>query len=126
MKRLGLSAASKITAIGPDADGAEVIEVPDDFEAYLGGCMEVYLRPDDTVSVNICAENVFQEMRKQKWDEVRAMRNSVIATTDWTQLGDVTLSDSDSTAWATYRQELRDMIDEDSNPFAVTWPTKPV
>jgi hypothetical protein len=56
---------------------------------------------------------------------VRATRNSLIAECDWTQLADVVLTDEAKLAWATYRQELRDITAQEGFPFDVTYPTKP-
>ena len=54
--------------------------------------------------------------------DVRAERNQKLADCDWTQLGDST---ADSTAWATYRQALRDLPSADGFPHSVTWPAEP-
>ena len=43
-------------------------------------------------------------------DELRAIRNRLLSASDWTQLPD---AQCDKTAWATYRQALRD--------FPATW-----
>ena len=53
---------------------------------------------------------------------VRAERNRLIAECDWTQVED---SPVDKAAWATYRQELRDLTLQAGFPFDVTYPTKP-
>jgi uncharacterized protein Usg len=61
-------------------------------------------------------------------NEVRFMRNRIIASTDWTQLSDSPLSTDMKNAWAGYRQELRDLdfIDPDmSNINQVNWPEPP-
>ena len=56
-------------------------------------------------------------------NEVRQVRNQKLAETDWTQSRDVTLSND--SAWATYRQSLRDITDSATSLEDVTWPTKP-
>ncbi len=53
---------------------------------------------------------------------VRAERNRLIAECDWTQVAD---SPVDKAAWATYRQELRDLTLQAGFPFDVIYPTKP-
>ena len=53
---------------------------------------------------------------------VRTERNKKLADSDWTQLAD---SGADATAWATYRQSLRDLPASDGFPHDVTWPTAP-
>ena len=42
----------------------------------------------------------------QKLKQVRLWRNSELACTDWTQVADAPV---DATAWASYRQALRDL-----------------
>ena len=39
-------------------------------------------------------------------ESVRLRRDAALAASDWTQLGD---APADAAAWATYRQELRDL-----------------
>jgi hypothetical protein len=47
-----------------------------------------------------------------------------LIASDWTQLPDAPLSATQKTAWATYRQALRDLPDQEAWPL-VTWPQKP-
>lgn len=54
--------------------------------------------------------------------EVRAERDALLIDSDYTQLSD---SPVDSTVWATYRQALRDVPQQDGFPDTITWPTKP-
>ena len=63
-------------------------------------------------------------------DAVREIRNKLLQNSDWTQVPDSPLSDSKKAEWATYRQQLRDMMssytDSESNTVqAITWPTPP-
>jgi len=43
---------------------------------------------------------------EQKMEQVRLWRNAQLAATDWTQVADAPV---DASAWATYRQALRDL-----------------
>ena len=54
-------------------------------------------------------------------DEARALRDSLLAATDWTANSDVTMSD----AMREYRQALRDVPAQAEFPDNVTWPVKP-
>lgn len=49
-------------------------------------------------------------------------RNQLLSESDWTQLPDVTV---DKSAWATYRQALRDVPLQQGFPHNVVWPTPP-
>ena len=55
------------------------------------------------------------------WVELREQRDKLLAETDWMANSDVTLPD----AWKTYRQALRDLPANTSDPTNPTWPTKP-
>jgi hypothetical protein len=59
------------------------------------------------------------------WTQLRTERNRRLAATDWTQLADAHLSQEKKDAWAAYRQELRDLPDELTDPLSVVWPTSP-
>ena len=54
--------------------------------------------------------------------EVRNKRNKLLAECDWTQLPDAPV---DQTAWAAYRQALREVTDQEGFPANVIWPIKP-
>ena len=60
------------------------------------------------------------------FSSIRAQRNARLAATDWTQGADSPLSSSKKTAWATYRQELRDYPSTASKVSELgAWPTEP-
>lgn len=60
-----------------------------------------------------------------RWDVVKRRRNVLLETSDWTQLADSPLSSEVKTAWATYRQQLRDIPQQGVEPENVSWPTQP-
>jgi hypothetical protein len=53
---------------------------------------------------------------------VRNQRTEKLKDCDWTQLADST---ADKTAWATYRQALRDITGQAGFPWTITWPDSP-
>jgi len=55
--------------------------------------------------------------------EVRNERNLKLAETDWTQMPDY--NGSNKSAWATYRQSLRDVPAQSGFPNDITWPSEP-
>ena len=55
------------------------------------------------------------------WRELRFQRNALLQQTDWMGCSDVTMSD----AWKAYRQALRDLPANTTDPTNPTWPTKP-
>lgn len=60
------------------------------------------------------------EVSEAKLADLRMKRDAALAASDWTQMPDSPLSDSDKQAWATYRQALRDLPEAGD-----TWPTEP-
>lgn len=56
------------------------------------------------------------------WNAIRHQRNQLLAASDWTVLGD---SPTPTAAWKAYRQQLRDLPANTTDPFNVVWPTPP-
>jgi hypothetical protein len=54
--------------------------------------------------------------------KARIQRNKLLVESDWTQVLDAPL---DQTAWAIYRQELRDITSQLGFPTTIIWPVKP-
>jgi hypothetical protein len=52
---------------------------------------------------------------------IRRKRDMLLAETDWMANSDVTMSDE----WGAYRQALRDLPANTTDPANPTWPTKP-
>lgn len=61
----------------------------------------------------------------RQWAALREQRNQMLAKCDWTQLADSHLSVEKKAAWADYRQALRDLPDEVTDPTQVEWPLDP-
>lgn len=65
-----------------------------------------------------------QENAKQsKTADVRDRRNALLTSTDWTQAADVPQAIKDK--YATYRQALRDVPQQEGFPDNIVWPTQP-
>lgn len=62
------------------------------------------------------------ERTANKTAQVRAERDALLASTDYTQLSDAPVN---SEAWAVYRQALRDLPTRSGFPWTMTWPIKP-
>ena len=63
------------------------------------------------------------EVRRRVEYQVRVARNQLLKGSDWTQGKDI--PNNISSAWAPYRQALRDITTQEGFPLAVTWPTAP-
>lgn len=107
---------------GPAKEGYAITELQAnsiDLQSYLYDPTQgLILRPD--------YENVIQQ---KKIMDIRARRNSKLASCDWTQLPDNNLTDQAKQAWADYRQNLRDFMSTLPSPvpndYRPIWPTKP-
>jgi hypothetical protein len=53
---------------------------------------------------------------------VRQQRTEKLKESDWTQIADST---ADKTAWAAYRQALRDITSQAGFPWTIDWPEQP-
>lgn len=62
------------------------------------------------------------------WNLLREERNSKLAESDTYVLPDrwSTYTSEQQTTWATYRQALRDLPQNTTDPFNPVWPEKPV
>jgi len=74
----------------------------------------VITETDDGLEPETLSSNFF-------WNVLRNKRQSLLQETDWMANSDVTMSD----AWKTYRQALRDLPANTSDPANPTYPTKP-
>ncbi len=59
---------------------------------------------------------------EQKWEQIKLWRNAELARTDWTMHTD---APTDKTAWATYRQALRDLPAQGGKADDATIPSAP-
>ena len=64
------------------------------------------------------------QLLADEWTRIRTQRTLLLEETDWMASSDVTLN----AAWKTYRQELRDLPDDQSSKTSyadIVWPSKP-
>lgn len=97
-----------------DANDTEAeVNSQDLWDEVVAGSVTAYAAPSDSVL----------------YAELRSTRDTLLADSDWTQVGDLVSSGAmtaDKLAeWKTYRQSLRDLPANTSDPSSITWPTKP-
>jgi hypothetical protein len=64
-----------------------------------------------------------QQLPLEQADQnVRYKRDKLLYECDWTQLPDAPV---DKAVWAVYRQELRNVPQQEGFPYSVVWPTPP-
>jgi hypothetical protein len=61
---------------------------------------------------------------KAQWAEVRSLRTQMLFDSDYTQMNDTTVSESEREQWKIYRQALRDITTQ-PDPFNIVFPTSP-
>ena len=91
------------------------IKVPDNQSVYIGCTYD---------GTSFTCPKPPQPTTAAAWEQVRAERDGLLSRSDWTQMPDSPLSTAQKTAWAVYRQALRD-ITKQADPAAVVWPVEP-
>ena len=68
--------------------------------------------------------NTAEDIDGLTWDDIRATRDQILKSTDWTMTSGATV---DQAQWAAYRQVIRDIPQtyKDKTPDDVVWPSQP-
>lgn len=66
-----------------------------------------------------------EDIINDAWDYIRKVRDRLIQVTDFTQMSDASIAEDKRLEFAAYRQALRDLPQNFSNPNDVIWPEKP-
>ena len=89
---------------------------------------EVNIKTGEKITIPLTAEEIAEREAYERdvlpglqLESLRARRNMLLAETDYLALSDATLSEE----MRTYRQALRDLPDNTSDPANPTWPVKP-
>ena len=111
---------------GPQATGGTVYQYSqrDGVEQIDGKWYTKYiLGPVFTGDTAAADETAYKAQKDaEQAAEVRTSRTQKLKDCDWTQIADST---ADKTAWATYRQALRDITGQAGFPWTVNWPDAP-
>jgi len=117
---------SDIVFEGPQATGGTVYQYSqrDGVEQLDGKWYTKYiLGPVFTGDTATADEVAYKAMKDAECAaSVRRQRTEKLNDCDWTQIADST---ADKTAWATYRQQLRDITGQAGFPWTITWPDAP-
>jgi hypothetical protein len=70
----------------------------------------------------VLVEATVEAKLEREMQALRGMRDIALQQSDWTQVPDAPV---DQAAWATYRQALRDLPENTTDPANPVWPTKP-
>lgn len=66
----------------------------------------------------------FNEHTKQRWEIERGVRNRLLQKADL-EINKLEDQGLDASNWRQYRQQLRDVPQQNDNPDQITWPTPP-
>lgn len=115
----------------PETTAEQIVDA-----GYIAVAEPIGTQPDNTTLVvdknqsgeyaaSWIVDTEFQQIIDQRTAAgvVRMKRTLLLQQSDWTQGKDV--PDSISSAWASYRQALRDITSQQGFPNTVTWPTQP-
>lgn len=90
----------------------------------LGPIFTEYTDDQGVLHTVISQENQYKSLLDSRQAGiVRDKRNDLLKNSDWTQLKDI--PDNISSSWAIYRQQLRDITNQENFPWQVVWPIKP-
>jgi hypothetical protein len=67
-------------------------------------------------------ENADEVLDEWFFERIRKWRDHELTSCDWTQVADST---ANKTAWATYRQALRDLPAQNADPKKIVFPSRP-
>lgn len=61
----------------------------------------------------------------EQWDRMRFRRNRLLADCDWTVMSDSPITGAARAEWLNYRMALRNLPQEQTDPYNIVWPTAP-
>jgi hypothetical protein len=98
----------------------------DDLAYYIanGVAVAIPAQPDQYSVFDFTTKQWVQNQTMAVSD-VTLKRQKLLYASDWTQIPNGPLTSAQQSAWATYRQELRDIPAQSGYPFNVIWPTPP-
>jgi hypothetical protein len=91
---------------------------------------EIPVCPDSGYKFNVNTRTWDDSTEQEKYADAiqntEAIRIDLLYKSDWTQIPNNPLTAEQQAAWATYRQELRDIPEQSGYPLNVVWPIAPV
>jgi hypothetical protein len=104
-------------------DGVEQINGQWYTKYVLGPVFQNYFDENNILHTAEEQESAYKAQKDaEQAKSVRDQRNLKLSESDWTQVADAPV---DKAAWATYRQELRDISKQAGFPWDITWPVAP-
>ena len=113
--------SGEITSLFVGSEDQLTLNIPDGSNYLEGEYSGGYYKVVDGKAV-LKSEVERETPIDEVWSDFRNKRDIDLQLSDWTQVPDAPV---DQQAWATYRQELRDLPDNTEDPRNPVWPTKP-
>jgi hypothetical protein len=90
-----------------------------------GGSTGYWVVDEDAQTVTNNQDQADADALANSWTALRAERDALLGSSDWTQYNDSPLTDEAKAEWVTYRESLRDLPENTDDPTNPTWPTPP-
>ncbi len=104
-------------------------ETGEQYYTYDRYCVETTYRANLAATVEANLETWLKKAREVEEsalaEEIREKRNLLLAEVDWTQTIDAPISAASREAIRKYRQDLRNITEQEGFPNEVTWPSLP-
>ena len=105
------------------SDSNDQVEITMSQAVLISSCEEACFYCEGAVKTR--PEMYYAHNQEAVEASIRSKRNALLAESDWTQFADCPLAAEEKTAWAGYRQKLREITDHIATDGSVAWPTKP-
>jgi len=112
------------TFIRTELPSGDVEYVRSDYEEIMAQADASPVHPVPQDIVNLTEEQLQEKIYQNQMELFRQRRNALLSESDWTQNADSPLSSEEKTAWAVYRQQLRDLPGT-YDYQTVIWPISP-
>lgn len=108
------------TKVGYSSYPSDIIDVTDRYVEIL----EAINTQGKEIKIEFGEIVLVEKLRQEiTWDQIKKERNALLLESDWTQLPDVNLNNKEE--WKIYRQELRNITNNFTDPPSVVFPSKP-
>jgi len=104
-------------------------------DANIDASLPRYIDADNTLHIDGVDQSALQAayaaydetaaQREVAFDALRRVRDNMLVDTDWVVVKAQEAGEAVPAAWANYRQALRDLPANTSDPASPVWPTKP-
>ena len=104
-------------------------------DANIDASLPRYIDADNTLHIDGVDQSALQAayaaydetaaQREVAFDALRRVRDNMLVDTDWVVVKAQEAGEAVPAAWANYRQALRDLPANTSDPANPAWPTKP-